>query len=210
MAPRDVPALLSSAAAERPDVVALVDPDDRRLTYAQLEEEVSRVASGLVAGDIVAGTRVLLACSNRLELVTCYLGVLRAQAVAVPVNPEATAEEMALMVADTGALVVVADADALATVREAVALVRAALAGEPTRLDAGPLSRAVVPRVVAVGAGRHGEHAPAGHRVDRVVDEVGPHLVQLTGHRLDARQRGRVVLLDPDAGAQLVRHDRQG
>lgn len=151
MAPRDVPALLSSAAAERPDVVALVDPDDRRLTYAQLEEEVTRVASGLVAGDIVAGTRVLLACSNRLELVTSYLGVLRAQAVAVPVNPQATAQELALMVADTGALVVVADADALATVREGVALVRAALAGEPTRLDAGPLSRAVVPRVVAVG-----------------------------------------------------------
>ena len=53
----------------------------------------------------------MLALGNRLEFVTTYLGVLRAQAVAVPVNPRATAGELARMIADSGARMVVADAD---------------------------------------------------------------------------------------------------
>ena len=50
---------------------------------------------------MVAGQRVLLAMGNRVELVTTYLGALRAQLVAVPVNPRAKVEELAWMIADS-------------------------------------------------------------------------------------------------------------
>ena len=65
---------------------------------------------------------------------TTYLGVLRAQAVAVPVNPRSTVGELARMIEDSGSRIVVADADTVATVREAHATLEQA------------------PRLVVVGA----------------------------------------------------------
>ncbi|NUR08412.1 MAG: AMP-binding protein, partial [Nocardioidaceae bacterium] len=80
--------LVSRAAAGSGDRVALVEASTgRRTTWAELDAEVDRVAQGLNAMGLVAGYRVLLALANRTELVTLYLGILRAGLVAVPVNP---------------------------------------------------------------------------------------------------------------------------
>jgi long-chain acyl-CoA synthetase len=125
---RDITELVSEAAVEHPDRLAVVEAGGRSLTWAGLEDEVARIATGLGAAGILGGNRVLLAVGNRLEFVTTYLGVLRAQAVAVPVNPRSTAGELARMVTDSGARMVIADADTVDTLREAVA-----------GLDPGPL-----------------------------------------------------------------------
>ena len=61
--------------------MALVEPEGRRLTWAQLDAEVDAVAQGLNASGLVAGYRVVLALTNRIEFVTCYLGALRARLV---------------------------------------------------------------------------------------------------------------------------------
>ena len=42
------------------------------------------------------------------------------------------------------------------------------------------------------------------HRIARIIDEIRPHLVQLTAVRFDARQIGRVLLDDAHALFQLV------
>jgi long-chain acyl-CoA synthetase len=131
----DVAELVGEAAAERPDGLALVETGGRSLSWAALDDEVGRVATGLGAAGILGGHRVLLAIGNRIEFVTTYLGVLRAQAVAVPVNPRSTSSELARMIADSGSRMVVTDADGVTAVREAVA-------------QPGP----VVPRVVVIGA----------------------------------------------------------
>ncbi len=120
----DVAALVGTAAVEAADRLAVVEAGGRGMTWAELDAEVTRVASGLGAAGIVAGHRVMLAVGNRLEFVTTYLGVLRAQAVAVPVNPGSTPGELARMLADSGARLVVADPDTVAAVREAVASVK--------------------------------------------------------------------------------------
>ena len=160
----DLADLASEAAAESPEKLAVVEAGGRSLTWAQLDDEVGRVATGLVDAGLVAGYRVLLAVGNRIEFVTTYLGILRAQLVAVPVNPRSTAGELARMIADSGSRVVVADADTAAVVREAVALVGGAVDGEPTGeiddLDADLVARAVKPRMVVIdGEPRPGEHA---------------------------------------------------
>ena len=93
---------------------------------------------------------MLIALGNRIEFVTTYLGVLRAQAVAVPVNPQAKAGELARMIADSGSRMVVADTDTVVTVRAAVDVVRSAVDGAEG-LDPELAARAVVPRVVVVG-----------------------------------------------------------
>jgi long-chain acyl-CoA synthetase len=152
----DLADLVTDAARERPDHLALVEAGGRSLTWAQLDAEVARVATGLGAAGIVAGHRVVLALGNRIEFVTTYLGVLRARLVAVPVNPRSTAGELARMTGDSGARLVVADAGSVDAVREAVALLGRALDGEYdgelAEADAGLLSRAARPRVVVVGA----------------------------------------------------------
>lgn len=112
--------LVAAAAAESPEKLAVVEAGGRSLTWAELDDEVGRVATGLGAAGIVAGHRVVLVAGNRLEFVTSYLGVLRAQAVAVPVNPLSTPGEIARIVADSAAKLVVTDADAVSAVREAM------------------------------------------------------------------------------------------
>jgi long-chain acyl-CoA synthetase len=117
---RDVADLVAAAAGESPDKLAVVEAGGRSMTWAELDDEVGRVATGLGAAGIVAGHRVVLVAGNRLEFVATYLGVLRAQAVAVPVNPLSTAGEIARIVDDSGAKLVVTDADSVRSVREAV------------------------------------------------------------------------------------------
>ncbi len=146
----DLADLVAAAAADRPDGVAVGAAGGRRLTWAELEDEVARVATGLGEAGVVGGQRVLIALGNRLELVTAYLGALRAQAVAVPVNPTSTAGELARMVADSGSRLAVADATTLPAVRAAVAEVTRARAGEQTDLDPELVGRALPVRVVAV------------------------------------------------------------
>ncbi len=120
----DVAALVGAAAAEAGDRLAVVEAGGRGMTWTELDAEVSRVASGLGEAGIVAGHRVLLAIGNRLEFVSAYLGVLRAQAVAVPVNPGSTHGELSRMLADSGSRVVLADPDTVDAVRTAVAEVK--------------------------------------------------------------------------------------
>ncbi len=148
----DVADLVTEAALVSPDKLALVEAGGRSLTWRQLDDEVGRVATGLGTAGVVAGYRVLIAVTNRIEFVTTYLGALRAQVVAVPVNPRGSVGELARMIADSGSRMVVADAASLDVVRSAVALVRAAIAGSTDDLDADLVGRAVQPRVVVVDA----------------------------------------------------------
>ncbi len=152
---RDVADLVATAAAESPDRLAVVEAGGRSVTWAQLDDEVGRVATGLGAAGIVAGLRVMAVVGNRIEFITTYLGTLRAQAVAVPVNPHATPGELARMIADSGARMVVADGNAVSRVREAVALLDRALSGElegADDIDPAVLERLTLPRVVVIGA----------------------------------------------------------
>jgi long-chain acyl-CoA synthetase len=141
--------LLSRAAAEAPDRVALVEAaSGRRVTWSELDAEVDGVARGLNAMGLVAGYRVAIAMGNRTEFVTSYLGALRAGLVAVPVNPRSATGELVRLVADCGARVVVADPDTVTTVRQAVAGLEDALVGADDELR----RRTVVPRIVVAGA----------------------------------------------------------
>jgi long-chain acyl-CoA synthetase len=175
----DLADLVSEAAAESPGKLAVVEAGGRSLTWAQLDDEVGRVATGLVDAGLVAGYRVLLAVGNRIEFVTTYLGILRAQLVAVPVNPRATAGELARMIADSGSRMVVADADTAAVVREAVALVARAVDGEPSGeiegLDADLVARAVRPRVVVID----GQPLPGEHSYDDIRADVARSIPQI-------------------------------
>jgi long-chain acyl-CoA synthetase len=145
--------LLAHAAARHPDKVALLEATGRERTWGQLEDDVSRFTAGLGSAGLVAGYRVMIVLGNRIEFVTAYLGLLRSQTVAVPVNPRSSVDELARMLADCGARMVIADPDTVVAVRSAVA-----------QLPAGGST----PRVVVVGATllpgeRSWDHLVASH-----------------------------------------------
>jgi long-chain acyl-CoA synthetase len=110
--------LLSQAAAEAPERVALVDAaTGQETTYGALDDAASRVAAGLGNQGLVAGNRVAIVTANRPELVTAYFAVLRARMVAVPLNPRSAPGELQRMVADSRARLLLADRTAVDAAR---------------------------------------------------------------------------------------------
>src|SRR2546423_6940116 len=64
--------------------------------------------------------------------------------------------------------------------------------------------------IVPLGPRRQPQRACSVHRVDGVVDEVGPHLVEFAGVSLDVGDAGAVVTDDRDTVAELVPEHYQG
>jgi len=103
---------LERAARDRPDHPFLVEPalgPNAVATYGEVDRGANRVARRLVGRhDLRSGERVAILAPNSREYVEAYYGILKAGAIAVPLSVGATAAEVALLVADCGARLVVA------------------------------------------------------------------------------------------------------
>ena len=102
--------ILPSTAARLPDKIALIF-GERRLTYRELERLTNRAANGLRALGVKKGDRVTLFAQNSPEWVISYLGIAKAGGVINPVNAMLTAEELAFVVKDCGASVLITTAE---------------------------------------------------------------------------------------------------
>ncbi len=90
------------------------------LTYAEMKRQMECVAGWLQrAAGVAAGDRVLLYLQNSPQHVVATYGILRAQAVVVPVNPMNRAEELKHYITDSGARVVICAADLAGIVAQA-------------------------------------------------------------------------------------------
>ncbi|GAA1637905.1 FadD3 family acyl-CoA ligase [Actinoplanes couchii] len=88
-----IPAAVAHAAREFGREPALVDPGVRRFDFAELHDEVRKVAHALIASGIEPGDRVALWAPNSAKWVLAALGVAGAGAVLVPVNMRFTGPE---------------------------------------------------------------------------------------------------------------------
>ncbi|HET6502498.1 MAG TPA: benzoate-CoA ligase family protein [Amycolatopsis sp.] len=77
----------------------------RTLTYAELADEVARVAGGLAGIGVRPEERVMLCMVDGVELLTGILGAMHLGAVAVPVSTMLTAAELGKVLADSRARV---------------------------------------------------------------------------------------------------------
>ena len=100
---------LLTSARRYPDKTALVFLG-RETSYTALLQQVERIAAFIQQQGVKRGDRVLLMMQNCPQLVIAHFGILRADAVVVPVNPMNRAHELAHTIADAGArLAIVAD-----------------------------------------------------------------------------------------------------
>jgi malonyl-CoA/methylmalonyl-CoA synthetase len=83
---------------------------DRKLTRDELRAHAEHVAGGLAAHGVKPGERVGLYAATSLDWVIAYLGLQRAGAVLVPMNPDYHSAEAAHIVNDSEPAVVIADA----------------------------------------------------------------------------------------------------
>jgi amino acid adenylation domain-containing protein len=121
--------LFEEQARKTPDATAVVF-GDRRMTYRELDEASSRVAASLRGESFVGITS-----TRSLELVVGLLGILKAGAAYVPLDPEYPAERIALLVRQANVRVVL-DADAIRSAAQG--------ATGPAARTAGPRSAAYV------------------------------------------------------------------
>jgi long-chain acyl-CoA synthetase len=77
--------------------------EGRQLSYGQLDDLAGRVSAALRARGVDRGDRVALHLPNIPEFVACYLGIVRAGAIAVSVNPSLTKPEVTFLLGDSGA-----------------------------------------------------------------------------------------------------------
>src|SRR5690349_15894324 len=107
-------------AAGDADRTAVVAPRGS-LTYGQVTEEVRRVAGGLTALGVRPEERVLLCMAADVELLTGILAAMYLGAVAVPCSTMLTGGELATLVVDSRARVLLGSAVFAAAVTVAAA-----------------------------------------------------------------------------------------
>lgn len=118
MTPFLVHQLLERSAQASPDATALIDPKVR-LTYAELFQESTRVATALADLGVGPGDRVALSMEKSARAVASAYGIMMRGAAYVPVDPSMPRARAELILASTTARVVVTTADKLALFAEA-------------------------------------------------------------------------------------------
>ena len=106
IAPRLLTDLLDHA-VERHGKWPAVDFMGRQWTYAEIGELARKAARGLQDLGVTKGTRVGLCLPNTPYYVVCYFAILRVGGVVVNFNPLYTEREMAHLVEDSGAEVMI-------------------------------------------------------------------------------------------------------
>ncbi|MER7376217.1 non-ribosomal peptide synthetase [Streptomyces lanatus] len=94
-----ITALFARQSRATPDAIA-VECDDRTLTYGQLAELSDRFAAGLIERGVGPETAVAVTLPRSAELVAVLLGVLKAGAAYLPMDPDYPAERMEFMLRD--------------------------------------------------------------------------------------------------------------
>lgn len=102
--------LVRRAARRTPDAPALVH-GRRRLSWGEVDDLVDRAAAGYATRGLSAGDRVAVQLRNGVDWVVASVGAMRAGLVVVPVNTAYTDPEVAHLLTDSGARMLVAAPD---------------------------------------------------------------------------------------------------
>src|ERR1700744_1817850 len=106
--------MVAGAATQFADLVAVRD-GSTTLTYAELAEAARDFGAALVEVGVEPGDRVAVWCGNCVEWTVAALGLFAAGAVLVPVNTRFKGAEAAVVLARSGARVLVTVTDFLGT-----------------------------------------------------------------------------------------------
>jgi long-chain acyl-CoA synthetase len=88
---------------------------DRRVSFRQLDEDANRIARALMAMGVRKGDRVAMLQASNPEFVTTFFGIIKAGAIACPLDSRYIADELERIFADCQPRVLVAEDPPLST-----------------------------------------------------------------------------------------------
>jgi amino acid adenylation domain-containing protein/non-ribosomal peptide synthase protein (TIGR01720 family) len=91
--------LFERQTAATPDAVALIF-EGERLSYQELNDRANRLAHCLCGLGVTRGARVGICLERGMDMIVCLLGILKAGAACLPLDPEYPKERLAYMFAD--------------------------------------------------------------------------------------------------------------
>ncbi len=105
--------LMLEEAAVRYKGKAAIVSGDRRLSYADVDEASNKVANALIGMGVKKNDRVAMLLSNSPEFVTTYFGLVKAGAIAVPLDTQYRVDELTSLFADSMPKVLVTESPTL-------------------------------------------------------------------------------------------------
>ena len=155
----NIAGFLRASAQRHPDATCVI-VGDARYSWAEVDRAVDAFAAGLIQRGLHAGDRVALLLGNSYEFVVAYFAAARAGLVTVPLNPAYTSAEVAVLLADAGARMLVV---------------------QPTTRQVGEESAAALPgcEVVAVDGPQWAEIAASGEGMVLAESEASPDALAL-------------------------------
>ena len=144
--PAHLDAMFREIAARHGDREALVF-ESTRLDYRALDARVDRCADGLVASGVRRGDRVALFAGNHDECIVALLAIVRSGAICVPIGIRQQKAELAFILRQSGARVLIFDAASAARVPAGSDMpsVELLFACDGMPADLAPFDRDVVP-----------------------------------------------------------------
>ncbi|MBB4864948.1 amino acid adenylation domain-containing protein/non-ribosomal peptide synthase protein (TIGR01720 family) [Pseudomonas nitritireducens] len=143
---QDVLGLFAAQVAAQPDAIAVQD-DSIRYSYAELDTRSNRLANALIASGVEQGECVAICQERSAQWVLLLLGVLKAGATYVPLDPAQPAERLRQLLVDNGIdRVLVSEAALLETFGAAATLIPA---GGPELGSAAASARSIDPQQAA-------------------------------------------------------------
>ena len=107
--PKSIPAMVADAVATNPDGEALVC-GDRRMTWREVAQQSAQIAAGLQKLGLKRGDRVAMLLGNRIEFVLTMLGAAHAGLVTVLLSTRQQKPEIAYVLTDCGARLLIHEA----------------------------------------------------------------------------------------------------
>ncbi|GAC1408953.1 MAG: class I adenylate-forming enzyme family protein [Novosphingobium sp.] len=101
--------ILRAHGARRGDAIAMAD-ETARVSWAELDATVDRVAAALQRDGVEPGEPVAIVGANSVNYALAFLGAVRAGGIATPLTSSATPAAIAAMLADCGSRILLADA----------------------------------------------------------------------------------------------------
>lgn len=100
-------------AIANPEKIALIDvPNERRISYGQLDENVRRLANGLLGLEgVTKGERVAVLAKNCIEYMEVYYACARVGLIVQPLNWRLGADELARIVDDASPVVLISSVE---------------------------------------------------------------------------------------------------
>ena len=136
--------VLDASVRKNPDKVAAIF-EDVSLTYSELKKKTEQLAAHLQrVCEVKPGERVLLDMQNGIDFVVACLGILRADAVVVPVSPMNVASELAHYLKDSDARIAITEED-LSSRFSSLSLQEVVVPGKTTFTEKNPTPSASKP-----------------------------------------------------------------